>query len=286
MAGSITVSSITLDSDNNFSIKSNTGATLFFANTTGIDIANSIGATAITSDKILSVANTKISGNIASSQIAPNQTLNGNVSVTGTLAVSGGVTLTTTLPVLQGGTGVTTSTGTGAGVHSVGPSISSAVMSTMASSVITSGTAVASTSGTSIDFTSIPSWVKRITVMFNGVSLSSTASILIQIGPSGGVETSSYSGVVLGNGIQNAWGGTGYLITRTGVATSIYSGIVTLANITGSTWICAGTVGDPTNGFAGLTAGTKAITGTLSIVRITSTSTDTFDAGSVNILYE
>ena len=95
MAGSITVSSITLDSDNNFSIKSNTGATLFFANTTGIDIANSIGATAITSDKILSVANTKISGNIASSQIAPNQTLYGNVSVTGTLAATGAVSGTT-----------------------------------------------------------------------------------------------------------------------------------------------------------------------------------------------
>jgi hypothetical protein len=69
MAGSITVSSITLDSDNNFSIKSNTGATLFFANTSGVDIANSIGATAITNDKILSIANTKISGNIISSQI-------------------------------------------------------------------------------------------------------------------------------------------------------------------------------------------------------------------------
>ena len=201
------------------------------------------------------------------------------------------VTLANALAVTSGGTGVTTSTGTGAVVLGTSPtiaspSISSAVMTTMASSVITSGTSVASTSGTSIDFTGIPSWVKRITVMFNGVSLSSTASILIQIGPSGGVETSSYSGVVLGNGVQNAWGGTGYLITRTGVATSIYSGIVTLANITGSTWICAGTVGDPTNGFAGLTAGTKAITGTLSIVRITSTSTDTFDAGSVNILYE
>jgi hypothetical protein len=105
MAGSITVSSITLDSDNNFSIKSNTGATLFFANTSGVDIANSIGATAITSDKILSIANTKISGNIissqitsvantqitgniASSQITSNPTLYGNVSVAGTASIS------------------------------------------------------------------------------------------------------------------------------------------------------------------------------------------------------
>jgi len=81
MAGSITVSSITLDSDNNFSIKSNTGATLFFANTSGVDIANSIGATAITSDKILSIANTKISGNIISSQITSvaNTQISGNI---------------------------------------------------------------------------------------------------------------------------------------------------------------------------------------------------------------
>ena len=85
MAGSIIVSSITLDSDNNFSIKSNTGATLFFANTTGIDIANSIGATAITNDKILSVANTKISGNIISSQIA---SVNGSVITANTIANS------------------------------------------------------------------------------------------------------------------------------------------------------------------------------------------------------
>jgi len=82
MAGSITVSSITLDSDNNFSIKSNTGATLFFANTSGVDIANSIGATAITSDKILSIANTKISGNIISSQITSvaNTQISGNIT--------------------------------------------------------------------------------------------------------------------------------------------------------------------------------------------------------------
>jgi len=58
--------------------------------------------------------------------------------------------------------------------------------------VINSKTAVASTSGTSIDFTSIPSGVKRITVMFNGVSTSGTSNTQVQIG-SGSVETSGYS---------------------------------------------------------------------------------------------
>jgi hypothetical protein len=81
MAGTLIVSNLTTDTDNTFIVRSNTGTTLFSANTTGIDIANSIGATAITSDKILSIANTKITGNVISSQIAPNLTLNGNLTV-------------------------------------------------------------------------------------------------------------------------------------------------------------------------------------------------------------
>jgi len=75
MAGTLIVSNLTTDTDNTFIVRSNTGTTLFSANTSGIDVANSIGATAITNDKILSVANTKITGNIISSQIAPSVTL-------------------------------------------------------------------------------------------------------------------------------------------------------------------------------------------------------------------
>jgi hypothetical protein len=81
MAGTLIVSNITTDTNNTFIVRSNTGTTLFSANTTGIDVANSIGATAITNDKILSVANTKISGNIISSQITSvaNTQISGNI---------------------------------------------------------------------------------------------------------------------------------------------------------------------------------------------------------------
>ena len=65
MAGTLIVSNLTTDTDNTFIVRSNTGTTLFSANTTGIDVANSIGATAITNDKILSVANTKITGTLS-----------------------------------------------------------------------------------------------------------------------------------------------------------------------------------------------------------------------------
>ena len=94
MAGTLIVSNLKTDTDNTFIVRSNTGTTLFSANTSGIDIANSIGATAITNDKILSVANTKITGNIISSQIAPSVTLttplisgNLNLDSTGTSGI-------------------------------------------------------------------------------------------------------------------------------------------------------------------------------------------------------
>ena len=41
----------------------------------------------ITAAKIISVANTQITGNIVSSQIAPNQTLNGNTNITGNVGI-------------------------------------------------------------------------------------------------------------------------------------------------------------------------------------------------------
>jgi hypothetical protein len=82
MAGTLIVSNLTTDTDNTFIVRSNTGTTLFSANTTGIDVANSIGATAITNDKILSVANTKISGLVTASQIA---SVNATTATSGTL---------------------------------------------------------------------------------------------------------------------------------------------------------------------------------------------------------
>ena len=261
MAGSITVSSITLDSDNNFSIKSNTGATLFFANTTGIDIANSIGATAITSDKILSVANTKISGNIASSQIAPNQTLYGNVSVTGTLAATGAITGSSTV---AGSTGI------------LYP--------------LTSGTAVASTSGTSIDFTSIPSWVKRITVMVNGVSTNGASNPMIQLGTSGGVTATGYvsSGSNQVNNVtpQGATLTTGFLFGEISSAAAVLSGIYIIANVSGNIWV-GSFCGKYDAGKTCVGGGAVTLGSILTQVRLTTVNgTDTFDAGSVNILYE
>ena len=51
-------------------------------------------------------------------------------------------------------------------------------------------------SGTQVDFTGIPTWAKKVTILFDGISLNGTAQLRVQLGDSGGIETSGYSGWV------------------------------------------------------------------------------------------
>ena len=152
---------------------------------------------------------------------------------------------------------------------------------------ITSGTAVASTSGTSIDFTSIPSWVKRITVMFSGVSTSGTSFPQIQIG-SGSVTTSGYTANSSSIGASTAATitATSGFVLSSNLAASLTSGHMVLTLISGNTWVSSSSFRNTTN-ISCLGAGDIALGGALDRVRITTVNgTDTFDAGSINILYE
>ena len=155
-------------------------------------------------------------------------------------------------------------------------------------SAITSGTAVTA-SGTSVDFTGIPSTAKRITVMFSGVSTSGTSSIQIQIG-SGSVQTTGYLGVSGYTGPSAAAVNftTGFGIYSDTASDSMH-GLITLnlLNSTNGTWACSGLCGWSTRTYALTTAGSKTLSGTLDRVRITTVNgTDTFDAGTINIMWE
>ena len=86
--------------------------------------------------------------------------------------------------------------------------------------IISRGTTVASTSGTSIDFTGIPSFVKRITVMLNQVSLSGTSNVCIQLGTSGGVDTASTYVGATQNGGGASYFTTSFQISRAMAAAS------------------------------------------------------------------
>ena len=151
------------------------------------------------------------------------------------------------------------------------------------------GTAVASTSGTSVDFTSIPSWVKRITVMFNGVSLSGSAHLLIQLGVSNTPTTSGYisfSAAAAGTNTVVSTSSTAGFVVYDGNAANLIYTTTTIVNLTGNSWN-ASVGGIITSGFAASGGGVVTLGGAMNMVRITTTNgTDTFDAGTINIIYE
>ena len=153
---------------------------------------------------------------------------------------------------------------------------------------ITQGTAVASTSGTSIDFTGLPAWVKKITVMFNGVSTNGTSNLACRIGD-GSISSSGYaSGATrIGTSGAVATSTAAYLLTGDNGSASVHHGSVVITNISGNSWTAYGVLSRSDDGFSNISGGSKTLTGTLDRVRITTVNgTDTFDAGSINILYE
>lgn len=152
---------------------------------------------------------------------------------------------------------------------------------------ITLGTPVATTSGTSIDFTGIPSGIKRITINFEEVSISSISVLLIQIGDSGGLEVSGYA---CESGNYSGVGGytTGFGVVNS-AANSKFSGslILTLLDATTFTWAASGNLGDPAGGQVVSLGGSKSLSAELDRLRLTTLAgTPTFDNGKVNISYE
>ena len=154
---------------------------------------------------------------------------------------------------------------------------------------IASGTAVASTSGTSIDFTSIPSWVKRITVMFGGVSTSGTSLMQIQLGTGSTTYTTTgyNSGAWTANTSNSGLITSGLILNSNTAATANYYGNIIISNLTSNTWVSSHSLGGPSGGYQSIGGGSIALGAALTAVRITTVNgTDTFDAGSINILYE
>ena len=151
------------------------------------------------------------------------------------------------------------------------------------------GTEVATTSGTSVDFTSIPSTVKRITVILSGVSTNGTSPIILQLGDSGGVEITGYSGssVEIKSTPDTVNSSTGILISPSPIASDIFHGTVTLLNLSGNVWVATVIGGNESTNNVYAAGISKTLSAILDRVRLTTTGgVNTFDAGSVNIMYE
>ena len=188
----------------------------------------------------------------------------GNLAITGDVAASGNLTVTGTIASANGTT-----------------------------YPLVARTAQASTGGTAINFTDIPSWVKRVTILLTGVSTSGTSEVIIQIGTSSGYVSSGYIGTAI-TLVGSASPGSsayssGFLIRLGGAATAtaVRHGRITLHTVGSNIWIGDVMVGLSDVIYAVVGAGSLTLAGTLDRVRLTTVNgTDTFDAGSVNIMYE
>jgi len=152
---------------------------------------------------------------------------------------------------------------------------------------IVTGTSVPTTSGTSVLIASgIPSWVKRVTVAFNNISTSSTSNVVMQLGTGGTLTTSGYSGGSSRLGVAQTANSTYFNIIGNNSAGNVYSGILVLVTTGSNVWFASGNISSTGGDGTCVSSGLVTLAGTLERISLTTTSTDTFDAGSVNILYE
>lgn len=155
------------------------------------------------------------------------------------------------------------------------------------SDAIVTRAAQATTSGTVFDFTGIPAWVKRVTVICNGNSLTGSDNFLVQLGVAAGFVVTGYTSgsfVSTGGGGSYSAATAGFIIA-TNSAGELHSGHLVLTRVgTTNDWVSSHTLGTAARMASG--GGTISLAGPLTQIRLTRDGANTFDAGSVSIIYE
>ena len=147
-------------------------------------------------------------------------------------------------------------------------------------------------SGTSVDFTGIPSWVKRITVSVYGLSTNGTSSAIIRVGgAANGILSSGYFSMLVFP--TAAWtsavsSNTTGLFICSSAATMLTYGSATLTKVANNKWGWSGNFArDDTTDTMCIVSGGIELAEPLTTIRYTTFSgTDIFDAGTINIMYE
>jgi hypothetical protein len=217
----------------------------------------------------------------------PADTVTGNETVGGTLTVTGASTLT-------GGATIGGVAAVAVAPGAVGNVIFTTDGSTWSSTQkITQGTSVTVTTNTSVDFTSIPSWVKRISMMFYTVSINGTSRPTVRLGTSGGIVSSGYSGTqegasASGPAFTNLSGGFDLIDSGSALNGCNFTGILTINKLgTGNEWVANWVGGLINSAIMQWMGGCVSIGGALTTVRLTTQGgTVQFTGGTVNILYE
>lgn len=232
---------------------------------TGATIS-SMNGSVLTQGTVGTTYATGFTGSISGTTLTITAISSGQLSV-GNIIAGTGVTAGTRITAILTGTG-------GVGTYTV--SVSQTVASTAISLV-------------GHEFVGIPSWAKRITVMFSGVSTTGTSPVQVRLGSSsGGIEATTYSTTSWVFYATSSNSTTGFdLDAATGAAATIRHGSLVLTNLSGTTWTGIGNIARSDSGYSVVIQGSKILSSTLDRIRITTVNgTDTFDSGSVNILYE
>jgi hypothetical protein len=149
---------------------------------------------------------------------------------------------------------------------------------------------VQTASGTAVTFSGIPDWAKRITVMMSGISTASTGVTTLRLGTAGGIEITGYASWIQSVAASSTNGSlsatSGFEVETTGAAGRALRGHVIINKVNGNVWEIAGQFNDSVSTMM-ILAGDKTLAAALTQLVLTTTGgTDTFDAGTINVMYE
>ena len=183
----------------------------------------------------------------------------------------------------------TTPDGSGTSTERMRIDSSGIITGTAGNLMLISGSAVSPASGTSLDFPAIPSWVKRITISLSGVSFAAAGVASIRLGVSNTLVITGYvttrTGFATTPAIANVSSTDGIATLNTTSAGGSMTGQIVVTNLTGNQWVASGQIFRPTDNVYMTTVGSITLAGTLTNLSFVAT-TSTFDAGSINIMYE
>lgn len=243
-------------------------------NLTG-NVTGNVTGNADTATKLSTPRTINISGDVTGTATS----FDGSANISIPTTISSGATITS--PVFAG-----TATGTLIVSGGVTANVTGNLTGSLTSGGSISSQTVQSASGTSaVNFTSIPSWVKRITILFESLSTTGSSILLAQIG-SGSYVSSGYTASAGYSGsITNQT--TGFGFTFNNAAANSHYGRAVIELISTNKWIFSCSIWQNGNNIVGTGVGSVIISGPLDRVRITTVNgTDLFDNGTINISYE
>jgi len=256
-------------------------ATLVFSSGTGGSATNGSYVVTVSDANTFTITDT-VSGAITGSPSVSRTSYYGNSTIRGSEIVNGNLTVAKSI---SGSSGTLSVTGDA--------SIAGAL--TVAGSDIkplTLATAQASTTSNPVSFNDIPSWVKRITIMFAGVSTDGAGDIEVVLGTGSSGTPVYVSSGYSGGGNRFSSTGTsgktwtsGFLIL-TNAADNSVSGHMTLTKLTGNYWVASSSFGSSLGNFSFVSGGFVNVAAALTQVRIKTTAGNSFDTGTLNIIYD